>query len=376
MQNITNPTNSDSKNALENLSVTDSLIGHAWAAKLLQRSIDRGKLSHAYVFNGPRGVGKTRLAFDFAMAINCLQPPVQGDGLRYCSECRACRLIAEDKHSDVTLINLEWQAREEDVKELTTGGMVLKIDTIRAIQAGISRSPKEINWRMYIVQDAATMQVAAANAFLKTLEEPPPRAILILLNDSDRTLLPTIVSRCQLFELRAVPYVIIEQALRERGADASMAQTLAALAAGRPGWAVRAWVEPQRQELLDDRDEALMHLTELFGADRVRRLAFADEINSRWQGGPEKRLAVFALLNQWLGWWRDLALTRAGLTKNGYITNRDKSDELQRQAASLSPLQIKAMLQALTRAQAELEANVTPRLVLGNLLLNKLPKIV
>ncbi len=365
----------DAENTPENMSVMDGLIGHAWAAKLLQRSIDRGKLSHAYVFNGPRGVGKTRLAFDFAMAINCLQPPAQGEGLRYCGECRACRLIADDKHSDVTLVNLEWQARQEDVKELTTGGMVLKIDTIRAIQAGISRSPKEVNWRIYIVQDAATMQVAAANAFLKTLEEPPPRAILILLNDSDRTLLPTIVSRCQLFELRAVPYVIIEQALRERGADASTAQTLASLAAGRPGWAVRAWAEPQRQELLDDRDEALMHLTELFSADRVRRLAFADEINSRWQGGPEKRLAVYAELNQWLGWWRDLALTRAGVTHIGFITNRDKYAELQCQAASLSPLQIKAMLQALTRAQAELEANVTPRLVLGDLLLNKLPKI-
>lgn len=354
---------------------SDNLIGHDWAAQLLQRSIDMGKLSHAYVFNGPRGVGKTRLAFDFALALNCENPPTDKakakDGLRYCGECRACRLIADNKHSDVTLINLEWQARQEDAKELTAGGMVLKIDTIRAVQAGVNRPPKEVKWRIFIIQDAATMQAAAANAFLKTLEEPPPRAMLILLNDSDRTLLPTIISRCQVFELRAVPSVIIEQALGERGVKAEMMSILAALAAGRPGWALRAMVDPRQD--LDDRDEALMHLTDLLSADRVHRLAFADELNGRWQGGPERKMAIFAELNQWLGWWRDLALTSFGLSH--YVTNRDKQTELQKQSAKLTPLQIKEMLVGLTRAQAELEANVSPRLALGDLLLNKLPKI-
>ena len=354
---------------------TDSLIGHSWAARLLQRSIDQGKQSHAYIFNGPRNVGKTRLAFDFAMALTCLQPPAEGEGLRYCGECRFCRLIAEDKHADVTLINLEWQARQEDNKELTTGGMVLKIDTIRAVQAGVNRPPREARWRIYIIQDAATMQAAAANAFLKTLEEPPPRAILILLNDSDRRLLPTIVSRCQVFELRPVPYLAIEQALHLRGAAPDLAQKLAALAAGRPGWALQAWDESNRQEMFDDRDEDLMHLHQLLSQDRVGRLAFAEELESSWRGGVEKRLQIFRKLNTWLSWGRDLSLVHSGLGESNYVTNYDYRRELQHQVRQLNALQIKELLMALTRVQAELEANVSPRLALGDLFLNKLPRL-
>lgn len=356
----------------ESAVANDGLIGHDWAARLLQRSIDNSRLAHAYIFNGPRGVGKTRLAFDFAMALNCQNPPDAMSGLRYCGECRSCRLIADNKHPDVTLINLEWQARQEDQKELTTGGMVLKIDTVRAIQAGISRPPKEVNWRIYIVQDAATMQAAAANAFLKTLEEPPPRAILILLNESDRSLLPTIVSRCQVFELRTVPTQVIAQALSERGADNETASKLSALAAGRPGWALRAFNDPLHTDV-NDRDEALMELNDLLPADRVRRLAFAEELAGRWQGGIEKRLAIFNRLNLWLGWWRDLGLVKSGLAQ--YVSNRDKLPELEKQAAKISAAQIKEMLVGLTRAQAELDANVAPRLALGDLFLNRLPKI-
>src|SRR4051812_14357308 len=157
------------------------LVGHQWAASLLQSSIDVGKVSHAYIFNGPAGVGKTRLARDFTLALNCENPPHEKSGLRYCGECRACRLIAGNKHSDVTTISLAWQALQPENQGSANNN--LKIDTIRAIQTEINRPPKEVPWRVYIVQDVNTMQPAAANAFLKTLEEPPSRAILILLSD-------------------------------------------------------------------------------------------------------------------------------------------------------------------------------------------------
>ena len=345
-----------------------ALIGHEWAAGLLQNSIDHHKLSHAYVFSGPAGIGKSYLAHLFTMAICCERPPVGGEGLRFCNQCRACRLIGQDKHPDVTVIGLEWQARQLDITG--TANANLKIDTVRAVQHEISRAPTEAPLRVFIVEDAATMQPAAANAFLKTLEEPPARALLILIADSDKALLPTIVSRCQVFELRAVPKATLKAALLAEGAEAGQADLLASLAAGRPGFARRS-LNGQGRTTLDDRDESLMHHDDLLVADRARRLTFAEELNARWQAQGERRASVLTLLNVWLGWWRDLALIKNG--QDVYVTNQDKLVGLKKQASRLEMSQIVGMLQAITRCQSQIDGNVSPRLALGDLFINHLP---
>ncbi len=353
-------------------SLEQKLVGHDWAANLLQSSIDSRKVSHAYIISGPAGVGKTRLALEFALALNCEEPPPpEGlSGLRYCGFCRACRLISAGKHPDVTTISLEWQSLQAE--NAGSANNTLKIDTIRAIRAEISRPPKEVPWRVYIVQDVSTLQTAAANAFLKTLEEPPSRAIIILLADSDKILLPTIISRCQVLDLRSVPTRAIEQTLKGQGAGEEEAFKLAALAAGRPGWALRAFQDRTNHDL-NDRDEALMHLSNLLPAGQTARLAFAEELTKKWQEGGSKRQSILTMLNIWLSWWRDLGLVSVGL--NGYTTNADKLEDLKNQVPRLSLSQIKEMLTSITRAVAELEGNVSPRLALGDLFLNKLPKI-
>ena len=357
----------------EQLPLRPQLIGHEWAAGLLQTSIDNNKLSHAYIFSGPNGIGKSFLAHQFAMALCCQNPPSATPEtihqLRFCGECQACRLIREDHYPDVTVVGLEWQAREMDVSG--TANSTLKIDTVRAIQHEINtRPPREAPKHIFIVEDAVTMQPAAANAFLKTLEEPPARTLLILISDSDRTLLPTIVSRCQVFELRSVPKETLQTALTHEGASPEQASLLAALAVGRPGYALRLLHDRTHQHM-DDRDEALMHHHELLTSDKTLRLNFAEELNGRWQGQGERRAGVITMLNAWLGWWRDLALVLNGQTQ--FVTNQDRLDELQRQAAHLNMEQIKAMLRALTRTQSELDSNVSPRLAFGDLFINTLP---
>jgi DNA polymerase-3 subunit delta' len=353
----------------------DALIGHEWAAGLLQSSIDSHKLSHAYVFSGPNGIGKSFLAHHFVMALSCQNPPakIEGQlGFRFCGECRACRMIREDKYPDVSVISLEWQARMESGTGSSSASATLKIDTIRAMQLDVSRAPLEAPRRVFIVEDAATMQIAAANAFLKTLEEPPARALIILICDSDRSLLPTIVSRCQVFDLRSVPTETIEKALDARGADQTTAHKLAALAVGRPGYALRAFYDKTHQDV-DDRDEAVQEMETLLKADQAARLAFSEELNSRWAGQGERRASVVRMLNLWLGWWRDLLLVYNG--QGRFATNQDKLDTLQAQVDRLHLGQIKEMLQWLTRAQSELDSNVSPRLALGDLFVNHLPRL-
>ncbi len=357
----------------------DRLIGHEWAERLLQSAIDSRKVSHSYIFSGPNGIGKSHLAHLFVMALCCERPAsspaaMLPDGLRFCGECRTCRMIREDKHPDVTVVGLEWQARQANPTGKAEAGSnaVLKIDTVRTVQQDISRAPREAPWRVFIVEDAATMQAAAANAFLKTLEEPPSRAIIILIADSDRVLMPTIISRCQVFQLRSVPKVTIEQALKERNAGQEQAHLLASIAAGRPAFALQAYYDKTHQDL-DDRDEALMHHDEMLSADRAGRLSFAEELNTRWIAQGERRASVLVMLNTWLGWWRDLALVYSG--QEQYASNPDKLVDLRQQAASVTMRQIKDMLQGLTRATAELDSNVNPRLALGDLFINKLPRI-
>jgi DNA polymerase III subunit delta' len=344
----------------------EKLVGHEWAAELLQNSINSGKLGHAYVIAGPAGIGKSHLARHFVMALCCKNPPERA-GLRFCGECRSCRMISEDKFPDVTVVGLDWQARNTDIGGSANAN--LKIDTVRAIQQEISRAPTEAARRIFIVEDADTMQPAAANAFLKTLEEPPPRAMLILVADSDKALLPTIASRCQVFDLRSVPTEQIREALIAGGATPDEAKKYAALSAGRPGYAMTALLD---KTSLDDRDEAIMHLDNLLRGDRAERLGFAEELNGKWAAHGERRESVQTLLRVWLGWWRDLALVKNGQT--AFVTNVDKLSELKAQAGRFSNDQIKDMLRAILLATSQLEGNISPRLALGDLFLNKLPR--
>ena len=346
-----------------------ALIGHEWAARLLQRAIDAGRVTHAYLFVAPAGSGKARLALDFARALTCRSAAevVVGDGLRYCGLCRTCRLVAEGHHPDVTFVGLEWQAKQAGGAGSGNVGQNLKIDTVRQISAELSRRPVEAAWKIFVVEDADTLQAEAANAFLKTLEEPPPQAIVILLSDSQRPVLPTILSRCQLLELRPVPPQAITAGLVGRGATGEEADLLARLAVGRPGWAIEAWRTP---EMLEERRDALAELEALLPADAAERLALADELGQRYGAG--KRETVLATLNTWLGWWRDLAYVAAG--RADYVVNDDHRAMLQKQAAALTPEVIRAAILATTRTVDELERNVSPKLALGDLFIH-LPKI-
>jgi len=164
----------------------------------------------------------------------------------------------------------------------------------------------------------------------------------------------------------------VQGALVGLGASAERARLLAALSAGRPGYALRALYDKTHQDL-NDRDEALMHHDEMLKADAARRLGFAEELTGRWQAQGDRRASVLLMLNVWLGWWRDLALVKN--SQEQFVTNRDKLEELRKQAEKANPNQIQAMLQGLLRATAQLESNVSPRLALGDLFVNKLPRM-
>lgn len=328
--------------------VWNSLIGHQWAVDILRGALAHDRVGHAYLFTGPEHIGKTTLARLFAQALNCLETDLWK---RPCGQCRPCRLIASDRHPDVRLMEPETSGR---------GKRTLKIETIRDLHRDLSLAAYEVRYKVAILPhfDAATL--GAANAFLKTLEEPPANVVLLLTASEADTLLPTIISRCRVLGLRPLQPGEVATVLQERWhAAPGEAARLAHLADGRPGWALNALQEPS---LLQERDAHLALLSEALPGRRVKRFDLAERLSKNAEELPD-------LLRTWLTWWRDATLLAWGAPETGKLVNVDQLETLRALAARWERRHVSAALAQTKEALWQLEHNANARLVMENLLL-------
>lgn len=331
------------------------IIGHQWAIDLLSRQLAQELVAHAYLFTGAPQVGKGTLVRWFAQALLCAAPSG-----RPCGTCPDCQKVAAGIHPDVRLLNLEVQPG---------GRRTLGIEAIREMRSGMAERPFVGQRKVYIIEDAETLTAEAANALLKTLEEPPPFVVLLVVALSDHMLPPTMVSRCQVLPLRALPRQEVRQTLVERwGAAPEQADLLAALSCGRPGWAIQAL---QASPVLQQRDESLTALDRLLAAGLLERFSFAEQQEGKWRRGDHR--AVFHLLECWQGWWRDLQLVSHGCPD--LVANVDRGEGLRAAARQVSRRKTLHFLQALGTARQQLQDQVNPRLVFEDLLM-QMPTVV
>lgn len=163
----------------------DDVVGQTHVTKTLRNAISKGKQSHAYIFSGPRGTGKTSIAKVFAKAINCLN----SDDGEPCNECAICKGITQGTNSDVI-----------EIDAASNNG----VDEIRNIRDKVKYAPSESKYKVYIIDEVHMLTTGAFNALLKTLEEPPSHAIFILATTEPYKIPPTIISRAQRFDFKAI----------------------------------------------------------------------------------------------------------------------------------------------------------------------------
>ncbi len=332
----------------ENPSKGWDIIGHAHAIDILRRTLFAQQVRHAYLFTGPPHIGKSLLAHRFAQTLLCTGGPDPTIAPQEpCNACLSCRKVLHGNHPDIHVISKP------------TDKQFILIEQIRVLQSDSARRTLEGRRNIFIIENAHEMNVQAANCLLKTLEEPEPDVVLLLTVPDAGLLLPTILSRIQLITMQLLTSTQIKNALiQDWDSDPQEADLIAALAAGRMGWAVQA---VEDEDLLTQRKAQLDLLTKLPSAGRVQRFDLVQRIS----GDSEK---VQSLLELWLLWWRDMVL--AANTCLDLTVNVDMRPLLKTQAAKLGTAEAERMIRAILRTMEAIEQNVNPRVALEVLMLD------
>ena len=318
-----------------------NILGHDKAKSLLREAAAKNKIGHAYLFRGPDGVGKKRAALTLGAYLNC-KSPREDDA---CCRCASCRKYNSSNHPDLIHIAPE--------------GAAIKIGQVRKLKHLLAFPPLEAAVRVIILEDIHTMRKEAANSLLKTLEEPAPDNLIILTADQAGSVLPTIISRCQVIPFGPLDYEDMAQVLmREHELEKTKALTLASVAEGSLG---RAKLLLQ-EDLLAFRQEVVEQLL-LMQKGQAENIAQVFLLSEKAAALKENTYEFLALLRLW---YRDLILVAAGAPESA-TANQDLASSLPTANKRWNLTQLHERLHRLDRAEKQLLRNCSRTLVFETL---------
>ncbi len=337
---------------------SSAFAGNQGTIAALRRATTVGRLSHAYVLSGPPQIGKSTLARWLAQLLLC-QDPIS-DPPEPCGTCGVCRRITQGTHPDAQTFSLARQAASTD---RVAASRELGIDTVREIVREIDLLPFEADRKVYIVEDADALTDEAANGLLKTLEEPPSYATIVLLATEDRRLPETIRSRCTILRLQPVPTTEIASLLQASSdLPPETLARIALLSLGRPGWALQAAAD---SGVLDEHDAHVDALVSALTGGATARLGVAEKMAKRWSDGH--RPEIYTTLYDWLGFWRYVMLRVTGNAPAGlYPHHQSTVDQLAANGVDIAARAASRTLEAISH----LDANVSARMAIETLLLD------
>lgn len=329
------------------------IIGHESTVEHLKTAIASGHVSHAYLFVGEKGMGKKTLAMAFAKALECetLQeelssgslPPARIDS---CGQCRSCRQAQTHNQPDIIV----WKYQKDTS---------ISVEDVRQLVDDVQIKPYSSRYKIYILPDVQKMTREAQNALLKTLEEPPQYAILLLLATSQDAMLETIRSRCVALTLRPVDSERVKRYLREKhGVDDYQADILTAFAQGNIGKAVRLATSEDFSAMLRKTVQILTHIRE-WGVSEIIGMIKEMEKNKD---------SVNDMLDLFTIWYRDILFFKATSDPDGIIFT-DEVIRIREAAQKSSYDGLQTILDAIRTARIRLRANVNFDLTMELLLL-------
>lgn len=320
----------------------DGVVGHEEIISHLQNAIRLGKVSHAYIFGGEHGSGKKLLASLFAMTLQC-----QEHGIEPCMKCASCKKALNKNHPDIINISHE--------KPNSIG-----IDEIRdQLINDVGIKPYESPYKIYIVNDADKLTLQAQNALLKTIEEPPAYAVVMLLADNPDALLPTITSRCVILSLKPVGDRLVKDYLMDRmHIPDYQAEVQASFAQGNVGKAQQMANSAEFTELTENALRILKHSREM----EVYELVDAIKIMS-----AEKQ-NIYDYLDLFTMWFRDVLLFKATKEVDNLVF-KEEINYIKERASVSSYEGLEQIIDAIHMADSRLRANVNFDLVMELLFL-------
>lgn len=318
------------------------IIGHRQVVKHLQSAIEGHKVSHAYIVHGEKGAGKTILAEAFATTLQC-----ESGGTEPCMECHSCRQALSKNQPDIIYVTHE--------KPNT-----ISVEDIRTqLNGTIDIRPYSSPYKIYIVEEADKMNQQAQNALLKTIEEPPEYAVILLLVSNISSLLPTILSRCVTLKLGTVEDSLIKNYLMEKlHLPDYSADVCVAFAGGYLGKAIRLASNEDFNEMKKEMLSLLKNLSQMELNELVRRV----------KGLQDYKLRMDDFFDILTVWFRDVLLFKATNDRNSIIF-KDEAGGIVKQASISGYDGIEKILEAVEKAKMRLKANVNFELTLELLLM-------
>ena len=323
-----------------------NIKGQDRAVAYLKASLKNNRLSNAYIFCGPDGVGKFLTAMNFAKTVICANAVSHES----CDICPSCKKIDSFTHPDVFVLRPQNEGRQAQglYPERTRG---IKIDDIRRLIKDIYLKPFEAKKKVYIIEEAQSMKHEAANALLKTLEEPPTDSMLILITDNLKALFQTIVSRSQVIRFYPLkPAQIKEVLIREAALDETKASVLSRLSSGRLGKAL-AYTD---EDIFQKRSSLINSV--LKGSDAG---LFFDDV-------PKEKIRLY--LDILLAWFKDVLSAKA-LADDSMLVNIDKIDSIHNEAKRLSFDYLEDVINNIILTLSYLDQNANTKLAMSVLAL-------
>lgn len=331
------------------------ICGHDKVASFLQAAIANNKVSHAYLFVGPAGVGKKALASLFLKSLFCLSP----DQPIPCNDCSNCRQLDRNLHPDVYLV--ERLIDEETGKWKKD----ILIRQIQDLKLKLQQTTLLSGYKAALISEAQLVNRNAFSALLKLLEEPTAKTVIILLTDDLEKIPNTIVSRCQRLNFLPVRSELIEAYLARAGAGSEQTKVLARLAHGLPGRALNLLQDDQLQQDWQDNWQSFLRVVQNQSAGNLDHL---EEIIDWEKDETVNAIKINRLINNWQTILRDLLL----LSQNSqyYAGSVDYGNDFSALSGQFGFSRIKKAVAQLARAKDLLQQNISTKIILENLIIN------